>query len=128
MEDEYIDYIPEIPKLLSEQELEEAEKAAIRLPYVAKLLRLFKHVKERPELKVKAMLNSSLDSIYAMTSEGGMNVVKEGDVNPLLKANLLIAEKSTSIMKGINETRKITGEPSAEEGTVKETKFKPKLL
>jgi len=39
------------------------------------------------------MLNSSLDSIYAMTSEGGMNVVKEGDVNPLLKANLLIAEK-----------------------------------
>lgn len=127
MEDEYIDYIPEIPKLLSEQELEEAEKAAIRLPYVAKLLRLFKHVKERPELKVKAMLNSSLDSIYAMTSEGGMNVVKEGDVNPLLKANLLIAEKSASIMKGINETRKITGDPSVEEGTVKETKFKPKL-
>lgn len=128
MEDEYIDYIPEIPKLLTEEELEQAEQAAIRLPYVAKLLRLFKHVKDRPELKVKAMLNSSLDSIYSMTSEGGMSVVKDGDVNPLLKANLLIAEKSASIMKGINETRKITGEPNIEEGNVKETKFKPKLL
>ena len=31
-------------------------------------------------------------------------------------------------MKGINETRKITGEQVVEEGTVKETKFKPKLL
>lgn len=127
MEEEYFDDIPEIPKLLTEEEFQEAEKDAIRKPYVAKLLKLFRHVKERPELKVKAMLNSSLDSIYTMTSEGGMNVVRDGDVNPLLKANLLIAEKSASIMKGINETRKVTGEPSQEDVGIKESKFKPKL-
>jgi hypothetical protein len=127
MEDEYFDYIPEIPKLLTDQEFEEAEKDSIRKPYVAKLLKLFRHVKERPELKVKAMLNSSLDSIYTMTSDGGLSVVKDGDVNPLLKANLLIAEKSASIMKGINETKKLTGEPNQESEGVKESKFKPKL-
>jgi len=127
MEEEYFDYIPEIPKLLSEEELEEAEKDSIRKPYVAKLLKLLRHVKERPELKVKAMLNSSLDSIYTMTSDGGLSVVKDGDVNPLLKANLLIAEKSASIMKGINETKKLTGEPNQENAGGKESKFKPKL-
>lgn len=111
-------------EFLSKSEMESIESLATKRDEIKKLLDFYKQATERPEVKVKAMLNLSVEAIYSMMNQPS-SLTKEGDVNPRLKANILVAEKSAAIMKSINETNKAIG--GDEEKPEKGGKFKPKV-
>ena len=113
-------------EFLSKSEMESIESLATKRDEIKKLLDFYKQATERPEVKVKAMLNLSVEAIYSMMNQPS-SLTKEGDVNPRLKANILVAEKSAAIMKSINETNKAIGGDEEKEKPQAGKKYTPKI-